>query len=91
MRDLGLLASAAPPPSRRTPLRTGRLPRAPLEAGALLDSIVRIHALVVGNTRLPGCLATVMFLGLNAIHLDAPDDAASDLVVGLALGPHPCR
>lgn len=40
---------------------------------------------VDGNQRV-GWLAMVVFYGLNAIDLDAPDDSAYDLVVGMAAG-----
>lgn len=84
VRDLGLLGSAAHRPATRL-YGQDVYPALPLKAGALLESIVRNHALVDGNKRL-GWLATVVFLGLNEIDLDAPDDAAYDLVVGLASG-----
>jgi death-on-curing protein len=41
--------------------------------------------LVDGNKRI-GWLATVVFYGLNAITLEAPDDDAYDLVIALAGG-----
>lgn len=55
------------------------------KAAALLESVVRNHALVDGNKRL-GWLATVVFYGLNGIDLDAPDDDAYDLVIGVDSG-----
>ena len=52
-------------------------------AAELLESLVRNHALIDGNNRI-GCLATVVFYGLNDIALEAPDDDADDLVIGVA-------
>ena len=54
-------------------------------AAELLESLVRNHALFDGNNRI-GCLATVVFYGLNDIALEAPDDDAYDLVIGVASG-----
>lgn len=84
VRDLGLLDSAA---HRPTTTLYGREAYAGLDAKAavLLESVVRNHALVDGNKRL-GWLAVVVFYGLNAVDLDAPDDDAYDLVVGVAAG-----
>ena len=58
------------------------------KAAVLLESIVRNHALVDGNKRL-GWLAVVVFYGLNGVRLEAPDDPAYDLVVGVASGRVP--
>jgi death-on-curing protein len=49
----------------------------------LLGSLVRNHVLIDGNNRI-GCLATVVFYGLDDIALEAPDDDAYDLVIGVA-------
>jgi len=38
-----------------------------------------------GNKRL-GWLATVVFLGLNGLELDAPDDEVYDVVIAVASG-----
>lgn len=54
-------------------------------AAALLESLVRNHALVDGNKRL-GWLAVVVFYGLNGVDLEAPDDDAYDLVIAVATG-----
>jgi death-on-curing protein len=51
----------------------------------LLDSLTRHHALVDGNRRL-GWVATVVFYGLNGIRVEAPDDAAYDLVIAVSTG-----
>lgn len=55
------------------------------KAAVLLESLVRNHALIDGNKRI-GWLATVVFCGLNATALEAPDDDAYDLVMALATG-----
>ncbi len=44
---------------------------------------MRNHALVDGNKCL-AWLATVVFLGLNDIRLDAPDDPSFELVMAVA-------
>ena len=56
-----------------------------LKAAALLDSVVNNRALVDGNKRL-GWLATVVFLDVNGVWIEAPDDAAYDLVIAVASG-----
>jgi death-on-curing protein len=53
------------------------------KAAVLLESLVRNHALIDGNTRI-GWLATVVFHGLNDIELETPDDDAYDLVIAIA-------
>ena len=53
------------------------------QRAALLESLVRNHVLIDGNNRI-GCLATVVFYGLNHIALEAPDDDAYHLVIGVA-------
>lgn len=84
IRDLGLLDSAA---HRPTTSLYGREAYEGLDAKAavLLESLVRNHALVDGNKRI-GWLAVVVFYGLNGVELDAPDDDAFNLVVGMAAG-----
>lgn len=84
IRDIGLLDSAV---HRPTTALFGHEAYAGLDAKAavLLESIVRNHPLVDGNKRL-GWLAVVVFYGLNDIALDAPDDDAYELVVGVAAG-----
>lgn len=84
IRDLGLLDSAA---HRPTTSLFGEEAYLGLDAKAavLLESIVRNHPLIDGNKRL-GWLAVVVFYGLNGVELEAPDDDAYDLVVGVAAG-----
>jgi death-on-curing protein len=53
------------------------------KAGALLHSLVSNHGLVDGNKRL-GWQATAVFLWINGHDVDAPEDDAFDLVMGVA-------
>src|SRR4051794_27149222 len=82
VRDVGLLDSAAHRPGA---VLYGHeaYPDLDNKAAALLDSLVGNHALVDGNNRL-GWLAVVVFHGLNDVDLDAPDDAAYELVMSVA-------
>ena len=82
IRDIGLLDAAAHRPQVEL---YGRPAYGDLDtkAAALLESIVRNHALVDGNKRL-GWLATAVFYGLNDVALDAPDDDAYELVMAVA-------
>ena len=84
VRDVGLLDSAAHRP--RTIL-WGReaYPSLDEKAAALLESLVRNHPLVDGNKRL-GWLATVVFLDVNGVLIEAPDEEAYDLVIAVASG-----
>ncbi|WP_114906023.1 type II toxin-antitoxin system death-on-curing family toxin [Ornithinimicrobium murale] len=84
VQDLGLLDSAAHRPSASVFARDA-YPGIEAKAGALLESIVVNHPLVDGNKRL-GWLAVVVFYGLNGMDLQAPDDAAYDLVIAVASG-----
>ncbi|HPU03889.1 MAG TPA: type II toxin-antitoxin system death-on-curing family toxin [Rhodoglobus sp.] len=84
VRDLGLLDAAAKRPQTSLYGRdayTGIHEK----AAVLLESLTRNHALIDGNKRL-GWLATYVFYALNDIRLDAPDDAAYDLVVAVSTG-----
>lgn len=84
VRDLGLLESAAARP-RTSVFGEEAYADLPTKAAALLESIVRNHALIDGNKRL-GWLALVTFVALNGVRLDVPDDEAYDLVIGVAEG-----
>ena len=86
IRDLGLLESAAARP-RTTLFGADAYPDLATKVAALLESIVRNHALVDGNKRL-GWLALVLVLALDGTRLDVADDEAYDLVVGVAEGRH---
>ena len=84
VRDIGLLDSAVHRPQVSV-FGEDAYPGIDDKAAVLLESLVRNHALVDGNKRI-GWLATVVFYGLNDIALDAPDDAAYDLVIAVASG-----
>ena len=84
IRDLGLLASAAARPRAGF----GDFEAYPLlvdKAAALLHSLVSNHALIDGNKRL-GWTAMVVFCDINGMWVEAPDDEAYDLVIGVAEG-----
>lgn len=84
VRDIGLLGAAA---HRASATLWGRdaYPTLNQKAAALLESVVRNHALVDGNERL-GWLATIVFMDLNGQWLEAPDDDVYDLVMAVASG-----
>lgn len=84
VRDLGLLASAVHRPTVSL-WGTEAYPTLELKAAVLMDSIVNNHPLVDGNKRL-GWLAALVFLDLNGVWIEAPDDDAYDLVMALARG-----
>lgn len=86
VRDLGLLESAAARPGTSA-FGEDAYPDLETKAAALLESLVRNHALIDGNKRLDW-LALVLFLGLNGHRLDVDDDEAYDLVIGVAEGRH---
>lgn len=83
VRDVGLLGSAAARP-QTTVFGDDAYPDVWTKAAALLQSIVKNHALVDGNKRL-GWLATAVFLELNGVAATrAANDAVYDLVVDVA-------
>ena len=84
VRDVGLLDAAAHRP-QAVLYGQQAYPELDSKAAALMESIVRNHALVDGNKRL-GWLAPVVFFGLNDVELDAPDDPAYDHVTAVASG-----
>lgn len=84
VRDVGLLDSAAQRP-QTTPYGADAYPSIHEKAAVLLESLTRNHALIDGNKRL-GWLATYVFYGLNGLKLEAPDDDAYVLVIGVATG-----
>lgn len=84
VRDIGLLASAAGRP-QTTAFGRDAYPSMWEKAAVLMESIVRNHPLVDGNRR-AGWQAAVIFLGINGIPVDAPEDGAYDLVIGVATG-----
>jgi death-on-curing protein len=84
VRDLGLLEAAAQRP-QTTLYGQEAYPTIPEKAAVLLESLTRNHALVDGNKRI-GWLAAVVFLDLNGITLETPDDDAYDLVIAVSTG-----
>lgn len=84
VRDHGLLESAARRPAT-TVFGEDAYPDLHAKAAALLESLVRNHALIDGNKRL-GWTATFVFYRLNQQLLDAPENPAYDLVISVAEG-----
>jgi death-on-curing protein len=85
VRDVGLLDAAAHRP-RATAFGQDAYPTLHEKAAALLEAVVRNHALVDGNKRL-GWSAVVVFYDLNGFDLDPPGvDEAVELVVSVAAG-----
>ena len=85
VRDYGLLESAAHRP-QATVFGMEAYPSIHEKAAALLHSLARNHALIDGNKR-PSWTACALFYAMNDLSiLDAPHDAAFDLVVGVACG-----
>ena len=83
IRDAGLLGSAAARP-QTTIAGEDAYPDIWQKAGALLQSILKNHALVDGNKRL-GWLATAVFLELNGVDATAAsNDDVYDLVMDVA-------
>jgi death-on-curing protein len=83
--DIGLLDSAAHRPLASA-FGQDAYPTIHEKAAALLDAVVRHHALVDGNKRL-GWAAAAVFYDLNGVDLDPPSvDDAVDLVVAVAAG-----
>lgn len=81
--DYGLLDSAAARP-RTTVFGEDAYPDLFTKAAALLDSIVKNHALIDGNKRL-GWLATAVFLEINGIAVtQAVNDDVYDFVINIA-------
>lgn len=87
LRDLGLLGSAAHRPQTSL-FGVDAYPTIHAKAAVLLESLARNHPLVDGNKRL-GWVAVKVFYGLNGLRLDAPEDDAYDLVIGVASGAVP--
>lgn len=83
-RDLGLVESAVARP-RTTVFGSDAYPDIHTKAAALMHSLARNHAFVDGNKRL-AWLSAGAFYWINGWHLDAPEDPAYDLVIGVATG-----
>ena len=87
VRDIGLLGSAAARP-QTTVLGQDAYPDIWTKAAALLQSLVKNHALVDGNKRL-GWLATATFLEINGVGVSQiPNDDVYDLVIDVAASHH---
>ena len=87
MRDLGLLDSAAHRPQASL-FGEDAYPDLQTKVAVLLESLTRNHALVDGNKRI-GWVAVVVFYGLNGFAVQAPEDPAYDLVIGVVTGDVP--
>ena len=82
VRDMGLLGSAAWRP-QTTAGGVDAYPTLWLKAAALLQSLLKNHALVDGNKRL-GWLATATFLELNGVDIASADnDRVYDFVIAV--------
>jgi len=85
IRDMGLLGSAAARPET-TVFGSDAYPDLWTKAAALLQSVVKNHALVDGNKRL-GWLATAVFLEINGVPVvHASNDSVYEFVWGVAAG-----
>lgn len=84
VRDSGLLASALARPSASM-FGEDAYPTLDRKAAALLESLVRNHALFDGNKR-TGWTLLVAFLWINGFAHDFTTDEGFDLVVGVAEG-----
>ena len=83
IRDIGLLGSAVARP-RTSAFGEDAYLDIWTKAAALLQSVVKDHALVDGNKRL-GWLATAVFLEINGIEIsNADNDAVYELVIEIA-------
>jgi death-on-curing protein len=82
MRDLGLLESALARPQNK--YSYGEADLAVL-AAAYGFGIVRNHPFVDGNKR-TALASMIVFLNLNRLDLDAPQEAATAIVLALAAG-----
>ena len=83
--DIGLLGSAVARP-QTTAFGDDAYPDIWSKAAALLQSIVKNHALVDGNKRL-GWLTTAVFLQINGVEISrAENDEVYDLVIDVAAG-----
>lgn len=83
IRDIGLLGSAVARP-RTSAFGEDAYPNLWTKAAALLQSVVKNHALVDGNKRL-GWLTTAVFLEINGIEISrAHNDAVYELVMEVA-------
>jgi len=87
VRDASLLASAVARPQASV-FGEDAYPDLWSKAGALLQSMVKNHALVDGNKRL-GWLATAVFLEMNGVRVSrASNDDVYEMVMHVASGSH---
>ena len=84
LRDVGLLEAAVARPAASVGGRDA-YPTLVEKAAALVHSVVRNHALVVGDERL-GLMLLIVFLGVNGRRLTASNDQAHDFIVLIADG-----
>ena len=84
VRDYGLLEAAVARP-QATVFGKDAYPDLDSKAAALLHSVARNYALIDGNKRL-ALTAAIAFYGLNGRRLTLTNDAAYDLVMGVAAG-----
>ena len=84
VRDHGLLEAASARP-RTTVFGEDAYPGTLDKAAAMLHSLCKSHALVDGNKRL-AWLAADVFLRINEIVVELPDDEVFDLVMRVADG-----
>ena len=84
VRDIGLLGSAAARP-QTTVRGEDAYPDIWTKAAALLQSLLKNHALVDGNKRL-ALAATLAFYGMNGVRLTLTNDEAYQLVMRVATG-----
>jgi death on curing protein len=84
VRDYGLLEAAVARP-RATVFGKDAYPDLDAKAAALLHSVARNRALIDGNKRL-ALAAVIAFYGLDGRRLTLTNDAAYDLVMGVAAG-----
>jgi death-on-curing protein len=82
VRDLGLLESAWGRPLNK--FAYGETGLAAL-AAAYAFGIARNHPFVDGNKR-AAFASTIVFLGLNGVDFDAPPEAATAIILGMAAG-----
>jgi death on curing protein len=88
IRDIGLLGSAAARP-QATAFGDDAYPDIWTKAAALLQSIVKNHALIDGNKRL-GWLASAVFLEINGVVTTAAsNDDVHDFVMSVAAENRP--
>lgn len=84
IRDIGLLHSAAHRP-QTVVMGFDPYPSLHDKAAVLMESITRNHPLIDGNKRL-GWMSVVVFYGLNRLQINAPEEDAYQLVMGVSSG-----